>query len=173
MVQQINNIENGQVLKIKQVKGNIADVMYFNSDSDNVNFDFKQIEIEGLNDLIYNQLKNNLGNIFETSTENINWLFKGEDRLIRMKIPDSLYVEETLNGSVFGQLMLSLLDYFKRYTFHSNHLNIIYFEEILPDSFPVINPYVIKGLVIIEKLVYNDEIEKHEIVRINNLNELL
>jgi len=171
MIQQLNNIINGEVLAIKQIKGNSIEVIKYYSDYENLNYGFDKIEIEGLNDILYNILSEHLGQDFEPSQNKINWLFKDNLRLVRIRIPDAVFVEESLNGSAFGQLMLSLLNYFKPFSFHADHYNIIYFEEILEESFPIMNPFVISGQISVEKLVIDGENET--IVKINDLNELI
>ena len=163
MIQQINNTNNGEVLRIKAVKGDSVEVLKYTNDSEIINYAIENIPIEGLQDSMYNALRLKLGEGFETSNSPINWIFEAELRLFRMKISDELYATETLEGSALGQLILQLITYFKPFVINSGGLSIVYMEEIFPEHYPIVNPYLANGSLILEKL------ENGEIIKIKEL----
>jgi hypothetical protein len=171
MIVQLNNIITGEKFVIKGVKNNNSiEALRYASDTDNVNIGFESIEIEGLQDILYNILSEKLGDWFEPSKISINWLFENELRLLRMTITNIVYASETFNNTEFGQLILQLMTYFKPFVINKNGKSICYLEEIFPQHYEIINPHIIDKSIILEKLTYVEGVKT--IVRITDLNQL-
>lgn len=90
------------------------------------------IEISSLKEKIYNQSIALLGDNFQLSEQENNWLFQNLEipRKIRIFIPDNVYVAEKIKNSPIAQLFDTILPLVTDYIVPKTGGNLVYLERI-------------------------------------------
>jgi len=145
---QINNINDNSVLRLKPFQ---VLLLEYATDTETTTISCKPIEIQGLEDYIITQARIQLGQNYEVTETNINWLFP--QRKLRLYVDDSLVKVEKKAQSQLNGLIDYISATLNQYIIISNNYSIIYLDEILPEHKELIESYLIDNRLRLEQLI--------------------
>ena len=154
------NSNNGSILRLKQIKDDNVQFLVYDSDIVLSNSAVQTITISGLTDYILNQCIVQLGTDYTLSDNQYNWLFKAENRFIRLFIPSTLFTAEKLKGSYFAALCDSLISPLNPYIVPhstSGDIHSLYLAQVHPQHVLIVNPFILNGSVRCQRFIPEHE----------------